>query len=98
LIADQRGEFSTPELVFEGRELSLNLKTTHSGEVLVELQDETGQPIPGHSFDEADPLVADSLDRRVTWRGSADLGAHAGRPVALAFRLRSARLFAFEFV
>lgn len=98
LQADERGEFTTPELVFAGRELSLNVETAHSGEVLVELQDETGSPIPGFSFAEAEPIVANSLDERVTWRGGGELGTHAGRPVALAFRLRSAKLFAFEFV
>jgi hypothetical protein len=96
LVADERGEFSTPELIFQGRRLCLNLKTTHAGEVLVELQGENGQPIPGYTFAEADPLVGDSLDRPVTWQGNADIGAHAGKPVSLAFRLRRAQLFAFE--
>jgi hypothetical protein len=73
------------------------VKTPHAGEVLVELQDESGQPIPGHTFAEADPLVGDSLDRPVTWQGNADIGAHAGKPVSLSFRLRRAQLFAFEF-
>lgn len=97
LEAAERGEFSTPDLIFEGRALALNVQTHHTGEVLVQLQDEKGQAVPGYTFADADPIVADSLDHTVRWRGQADLGAFAGRPVSLAFRLRSAKLFAFEF-
>lgn len=98
LVADERGEFSTPDLIFEGKELSLNVETHEAGAVLVELQDERGQPVPGHTFADADPIVGNSLDKRVTWRGNAKLGEFAGKPIALAFQLRRASLFAFEFV
>ena len=97
-MADERGEFSTPDLVFDGRELSLNLKTTRSGAVSVEVRNEKGEPIPGHTFADADVISADTLDCRVTWAGKADLGAYAGRVISLGFRLRRAHLFAFEFV
>jgi hypothetical protein len=66
--------------------------------VEVELRDEKGIPMPGYSFAEADPIVCDSLDRRVTWQGKADLSGYIGRPVSLGFRLRLAHLFGFEFV
>ncbi len=46
----------------------------------------------------ADPIVADSLDRRVTWGGDATIGEFAGKPISLAFRLCNTKLFAFEFV
>jgi hypothetical protein len=98
LEAEERGEFATPPLLVEGRELSLNVATRDAGSVLVEAQDAAGQPIPGYTFAEADPIVADSLDRRVTWRGNASLGTLTARPVCLAFRLVQARLFGFEFV
>lgn len=98
LVAAERGEFSTPRLIFEGRELSLNVRTRRSGEVLVELQDDKGQPIPGFTFADADPIVADSVDRRVTWQGNANIGAYAGQKIILSFRLRSTHLYGFEFV
>jgi hypothetical protein len=96
--AEDRGEFATPSLIFEGRELVLNVETRDAGEMLLEIQDETGEPIPGYRFADADPIAGNHLDRRVTWRGTAAIGNLAGRPVSLAFRLRSTRLFAFEFV
>lgn len=97
-MADDRGEFATPGLIFEGGELSLNVETRQAGEVLVQIQDDSGQPIPGYSFADGDPVVVDSLDKRVTWRGNASLGEFAGKPISLSFRLRSAKLYAFEFV
>lgn len=96
--ADERGEFATPSLLFDGRELSLNLETREAGQVVIELQDEAGNPLPGHAFADADPIVADSLERRVTWGGDANVGEFAGKPISLAFRLCNAKLFAFEFV
>lgn len=96
--ADERGEFATPSLIFEGRELSLNVETREAGQVVVELQDEAGKALPGRTFGDADPVVADSLDQRVTWQGKADIGEFAGKPISLAFRLCNAKLFAFEFM
>lgn len=98
LCCDEQGEFSTPGLFFDGKELSLNAEPRESGAILVELQDEMGQPIAGHTFADADPIVADSLDHRVSWHGDANVGEYAGKPMSLAFRLRRAKLFAFEFV
>jgi hypothetical protein len=98
LIAQETGQFSTPKLTFEAAQLSLNLRTRHSGQVLVELRDDKGTPVPGRTFAEADPIAGDDLDRRVTWRGDANISACAGQPVSLGFRLRAAELFAFEFV
>jgi hypothetical protein len=98
LVADVVGEFATHRLLLEGRELSLNCQVPLSGSILVEIRDEQGQPLSGFEFSDADPLTGDSCDKRVTWRGDANLGALAGKPVSFAFRLRSAHLFAFEVV
>ncbi|CAG0943466.1 hypothetical protein ANRL1_01353 [Anaerolineae bacterium] len=98
IIADGRGEFSTMAIRFEGKQLSLNLKTKQAGELLVELQDENNVPIPGYTFADANPITGDSLDRRVTWNGNADISALSGITIVMSFRLRSAQLYAFEFV
>jgi hypothetical protein len=98
LVASERGQFSTMAMVLSGRELSLNLKTKHAGEVTVELQDANNTPLPGYTFAEADPIAADCLDARATWHGSPDLTSLAGQTIVLSFRMRAAHLFSFEFV
>jgi hypothetical protein len=98
LIADDYGEFSTPDLLFSGNELSLNLRVREAGVVRVELRDDANQPIPGFTFADADPIVADETDRHVSWHGESAIGQFANTPISLAFQLRKAELFAFEFI
>jgi hypothetical protein len=98
LVADEYGEFNTPDLIFSGNELSLNLRTREAGSVRAELRDEANQPIPGFTFADADPIAADTTDRRVSWHGNAAIGQFAGKSISVAFQLRMAELFAFEFV
>ena len=57
----------------------------------------SGPALKNRSFTECDPLWGDRSRATVTWQGQADLGAYAGRPVVLRFRMRSAKLFAFTF-
>ncbi len=44
------GELVTRPLQFAGKELVLNYSTSAGGSVRVEIQDESGQPIPGFSL------------------------------------------------
>lgn len=97
ITADEYGEFSTPELVFQGKELSLNLKTLGAGSVKVELRNESGMPIPGHTFTEVDTFAGDNIDWRVSWLGNSDLRKVANQTISVAFKLQKADLFAFEF-
>jgi hypothetical protein len=105
------GHFVTPPLRFHGRHLVLNLDASATGEVQVELQDANGRPIGvydydsdrgtplgGFTFADCDPIRYNDLARVVTWRqGDADLSGLEGRPVRLAFRLHSAKLYSFQF-
>ena len=97
ITADDYGEFSTPELVFKGKELSLNLKTREAGAVRVELRDENSVPIPGHTFNDVDIFVGDNTDWRVSWQGKRDIGNLANQTISINFKLQKADLFAFEF-
>jgi hypothetical protein len=54
--------------------------------------------LPGYSFADSIPTTTDELDGVVRWKSGADLGAWAGKPVRIHFRLRSARIYAFQFV
>lgn len=97
LEAPEIGEFSTIPLLFKGRKLLLNFETKRAGEILVEVANSEGQTLPGRSFSDADPLNGNAFNQSVTWRGEADLGHKTNQPVILRFRMRAAKLFAFEF-
>lgn len=91
------GSFTTPPLRFQGRQLTLNLNASAMGEVLVEVREATGEPIQGYTFADCDPLHRNHTALVVTWNGSADVSTNADRPVQLTFRLRAAKLYAFQF-
>ena len=97
--ADYGGaSFTTPPLVFEGSRLELNVDTSAGGVALVEIQDASGQPIPGHALGEADEINGNSVRFPVTWRANSDISQLAGQPVRLCFKLRDCHLYAFQFV
>ena len=96
IVADEVGEFRTKELVFEGSALRINCKTTYTGSILVEMRDENNEPIPGFSFADADVVNANDVARTVSWRGNSDIGEYANRTVSFVFRMRCAKLYAFE--
>ncbi len=93
------GEFTTPVLTYGGNELHLNVETSATGLVRVEIQDESGKPVPGFSLDECDRIhTTNSIKRAVSWRkGHSDIGNMIGRSVRLRFELRyGAKLYAFQ--
>jgi hypothetical protein len=91
------GEVVTKPLVFEGKELTLNFSTSAAGSVRIELQDAPRKPIKDHSLGECDEIFGDSLERVVTWKGSADVGSLAGHPVRLRIVMRDPDLFSLRF-
>ena len=97
LEAAEEGSFTTLPLMFEGRKLVLNVQTKHAGYVQVEAADGKGRPLPGQSFAESDVIIGDHLNRVVTWQGEEDLKKKPDQAIMLRFRLRAAKLFAFEF-
>ena len=42
--------------------------------------------------------MVNDVRHAVTWEGSPSLGSHAGRPIRLHFIMRSAKLYAFQFL
>jgi len=93
------GEFTTPVLRFSGNALNLNIETSALGLARVEIQDDTGKPIPGFSLDECDRIhTANSVNRIVKWRkGTTDISSLAGQPVRFRFELKfGAKLYAFR--
>lgn len=98
LEAETEGGCTTVPLTFAGSRLTVNVWTRFGGEVRVELAEANGQTVPGRSFTECDPISGDQPQHVVTWGGQSDVSAWQGRPMRLRFRLRRARLHAFQFM
>ncbi|MCA9426989.1 MAG: hypothetical protein KC994_18050, partial [Candidatus Omnitrophica bacterium] len=92
----ETGRLRTLPFVFEGQHLELNLIS--NGEVRVALLDEGGDPIPGFTLTDCDPIQTDEVSHRVTWNGNSNLRNLEGSTVRLEIEMTQAKLFAFEFV
>ncbi len=92
------GELVTPVITFTGSRLQLNIDCSAMGEAWVELQDENGQPIPGFSESEAVSVDRNGVAQEVWWQRGPDISSLVGRRVKMRIRLRSAKLYAFQFV
>lgn len=84
-------------ILFDGKTLSLNAATSGAGSIRVELLRPDGTPIPGFAKDDADVIYGDSLDRRVSWRGSTDVSSLAGESIVLKFYLCEADIYSLKF-
>ena len=91
------GELITKPIRFSGKRLALNFSSSAAGGIRVEIQDESGKPLPGFALDDCPEVLGDSLERTVAWKSGADLSALAGQTVRLRFALRDADLFAYRF-
>ncbi|MHC4675073.1 MAG: hypothetical protein ACYTBZ_21520 [Planctomycetota bacterium] len=102
------GEFTTPVLRFQGKELVLNIDTSATGIARVGIiradtgtiagYNERGADLPGYTAEDCDLIhTANQINRLVTWSGKSDLSALAGKPVRLRFYLRDCDLYAFQF-
>ncbi|MGI6404397.1 MAG: hypothetical protein ACOX0K_09405 [Oscillospiraceae bacterium] len=98
LVADERGGFQTPKIKFEGKQIVLNVQTTPSGCVRMELRNEKGEAIEGYRFADCDAIVGDHIGHTVSWRGNTDLSVLSGQDIIMAFEMHSAKLFSFEFI
>jgi hypothetical protein len=68
----------------------------------VQLRDaDSGAVLTGYSFDECDPVSADSLDQTITWKGSSDLSRITAKRIRAEFELfgnlDSPQLYSFWF-
>ena len=91
------GELVTRPLVFQGSQLTMNYSTSAAGSLQVEIQDAGGRAVPGFSLAESPEIFGDRIDGRVAWKGGADLGSLAGKPIRLRVVLKDADLYAFRF-
>jgi hypothetical protein len=91
------GEFTTPPLLYSGNQLTLNTDTSAGGHVRVEVQNGSGQPLPGLSAEECDPINGNFIQKVISWHGNPPLQPWAGKPVRLRFVMRDAKLYSFKF-
>ncbi|MCH2133126.1 MAG: hypothetical protein MK116_05180 [Phycisphaerales bacterium] len=91
------GEWRTHPLVFDGDHLEINFATSARGGIQVEIQDESGTPIPGYTLAESIEQIGNEIDRVVAWTSGTDVSSLAGRPVRLRFVMQDADLYAFQF-
>ena len=84
-------------LAAPGHRARINALTARAGgSIVVELAGLGGQPLPGRSFAESDPIAGDRY-RTLTWKGEDDLGCREGQAIMLRFCLEEARLFRLVF-
>ena len=90
------GRLTTKPLKFAGDRLVLNAEST-GGEIVVELLDDSGRPIPGFEAEHCVPFRGDSIRHEVVWKRDSRLADLVDKPVKLRFHMRSARLYSFTF-
>ena len=54
-----------------------------------------GDPVPGFSFADCDPLTGDAADQVVTWKGQRDISS-IGETVSIRIQMYQAKLFAYR--
>jgi len=91
------GELVTKPFTYKGKKLYLNFSTSAAGQIGVEIQDASGQPIPGFSLADCRILIGDEIDRAVSWKNGEDVSRLQGRPIRLRFVMKDADLYAVQF-
>ena len=91
------GEMITKPLKFSAGRLMLNYETSAAGAIRVEIQDQTGKPIPGFALDDCPEIVGDEIARVVVWKTGSGLAKPAGRTVRLRVQMKDADLYSLRF-
>lgn len=67
-------------------------------EARVGIQDEKGHAIAGFARADCDRILFNDVAYTVKWKGKSDVSVLSGRPVRLRLCMRSAKLYAFQFL
>lgn len=94
--ATAEGEMLTRLVKFSGKHLTLNFTTAQQGSVRVEIQDASGQAIPGFALADCRSLSGDAIEQTVSWMKGSDVSSLADRPVRLRFALVNADLYSLQ--
>jgi hypothetical protein len=91
------GEMITKPLIFTGSQLALNLSTSATGSIQVEIQTSDRTPVPGFALDQCPPIVGDQIEYEVSWEAGPDVSRLAGTPVRLRFVMKDCDLYSMRF-
>lgn len=91
------GSVVTKPFTFTGDRLTANFATSAAGEIHVEIQDQSGKPIPGFSLEDAVPTIGNEISRTIRWENGTDVSALQGKVVRLHFRMKDADLYSIKF-
>ena len=91
------GELLTKPFAFTGSKLEINFETSAAGGLRVEIQDESGKPLPGFALAECPEAIGDEIEHVMAWSAGTDLAKLAGQTVRLRFVLRDADLYSLRF-
>jgi hypothetical protein len=91
------GEMITKPFKFTGSELEINYSSAAVGGLRFELQDESGQPLPGYTLTDSREIIGDQISRVVAWSGGKDVSALVGKTIRMRVVLKDADLFSFRF-
>ena len=85
------------QVVDGGLVLELNVQTSVAGLVFVELQDETGLPLPGRELANARGVRGNFVRKTVSWVRGSSLSALAGKKVLLRAAMTDAKVYSASF-
>ena len=93
----REGVLRTKVIIPREPEVRLNVRTMKHTAIRVQILDgRTAQPLPGYTWDEAQPLSGDHLHAKPRWREKADLSELVDKPIRFEIQLREAELFAIR--
>ena len=91
------GQLETAPIRFQGRRLVLNYATGAGGSVRVELQSQSGEPLPGYTLQDAPDLYGDATNETYGWKRGTDVSSLAGERVRIRFVLKDCDLYSYRF-
>jgi len=92
------GELLTKPFLFDGNQLTINASTSAAGWIRVEVQDETGKPLPGYSLDDCNEFWGDEIEGSVTWKEKPILDIAEDKLIRLRFVMSDADIYALRFL
>jgi hypothetical protein len=91
------GNVISKPFIFLGKELEMNYSTSAAGEIRVEIQDTTGNPIQGYTMEESQTIIGNEITGTVSWNGNTNLSSLASKPVRLKIYMKDADLYSLRF-
>lgn len=93
----ERQAVLTTPLTFSGKRLSINISSSAVTDGRIALCDENGQELAGYTAADCDEIFGDSYDYPVTWKGSGDVSALAGKTIRVKFIFNDCELYSYKF-